>query len=97
MKKANWSALAIIAVAVLSGCAQTANLAGSSAEQQCSALARMEDLRVNEVLKAETAGDGQNMQLRLEDRLGRRFTATCVYTASGARWSNPLPTNISRR
>ncbi len=97
MKKANWGALAIIAVGVLSGCAQTANLSGSSADQQCSALARMEDLRVNEVLKAETAGDGQNMPLRLEDRLGRRFTATCVYAASGARWLNPVPTNISRK
>ena len=98
MKMANWSALVLVAVGGLSGCAQTANLAGNTADQQCSGLARMEDLRINEVMKVETAGDAQTVQMRLEDRLGRRFTATCAYTAAnGARWSTPLPTNISRK
>lgn len=98
MKKATLGAIALSSVATLGGCAQTTGgLAGNTAEQQCGALARADGIRVNEVAKSENVGGGQNLDLRVEDALGRRFNATCVYTADGARWLNPLPANAARR
>ena len=86
-----------VALAALCGCAQTTNFAGST-EQQCAALARGDGMRVNETAAAENSGGGQNVRMRLEDAVGRRFEATCTYsTASGARWLTPLPSNAARR
>jgi hypothetical protein len=86
-----------VALAALCGCAQTTNLTGG-AEQQCAGLARGEGMRVNEAAAAENTGGGQNVRMQLEDAVGRRFEATCVYsTASGTRWLTPLPSNAARR
>ena len=85
-----------IALAALCGCAQTMNLSGG-AEQQCAGLARGEGMRVDATLAVQAAGDGQNVRMRLEDAVGRKFEATCTYGASGARWLTPLPTNAARR
>ncbi|MEP6608842.1 MAG: hypothetical protein ABJA83_09195 [Burkholderiaceae bacterium] len=97
MKKEISGALAVIAIATLSACATTRKLAGN-AEQQCGGLARAEGLRVNQVIKAENVSGSDNVQMRVEDALGRRFDSTCLYTAAnGARWLNPLPANAARR
>ncbi|MGH6609317.1 MAG: hypothetical protein ACRECQ_03585 [Burkholderiaceae bacterium] len=83
--------IAVIALATVSGCAQL-SASSASAEEQCGWLARGDGMRVNETLGIETAGDSQNVRMRLEDTFNRRFTATCAYnTASGARWLTPLP------
>lgn len=92
------ASIGLIALAALGGCAQTMNLTGSPAEQQCSALARGDDMRVNEVQGTDDAAGAQNVRMRLEDAVGRRFNATCIYTAAnGARWQSPLPANAARR
>ena len=88
---------ALIATAVLASCAQPMLTGSSSAESQCVNFARNEGLRVVQVDGVDSASGGQNVRLRLEDTLGRRFGATCaVASGGGARWTQPLPTNAVR-
>ncbi|MGZ8993461.1 MAG: hypothetical protein ACXW16_05535 [Burkholderiaceae bacterium] len=90
------SLIAPLAAAVVAGCAST--MAGaSSAEEQCVYFARNEGLKVVRVDGVDGAGSGKNVRLRLEDALGRGFTATCASSAAGqARWVQPLPANVVR-
>lgn len=84
---------ALSAIAALAGCAQMKTAGNSTAEQQCANYARNEGLRVIQV----EGVDGQNIRLRLEDRLGRQFGATCaVASDGGTRWAQPLPSNAVR-
>ncbi len=88
--------IAFVAVAVLASCAQM-TAGSSSAEQQCVNFARNEGLRVVRVDGVDAAGGGQNVRLRLEDKLGRGFSATCSSASTGeARWAAPLPANTVR-
>ena len=88
---------ALIAAAALVGCAQSMMAGSSSAESQCVNFARNEGLRVVQVDGVDSASGGQNVRLRLEDTLGRRFAATCaVASGGGTRWTQPLPTNAVR-
>ena len=90
------SLIAPLAVAVLASCAQM-TAGNSSAEQQCVNFARSEGLRVVRVDGVEAAGSGQNVRLRLEDTLGRGFSATCSSAAAGqTTWTQPLPSNAVR-
>lgn len=91
------SLTALVAVAALASCAQTMMAGSSSAEAQCSNFARNEGLKVIQVDGIDAAGSGQNVRLRVEDNLGRRFNATCAF-ASGQpmRWTQPLPANAVR-
>ncbi len=85
-----------LAAALLAGCASTTG-GNSSAEQQCVNFARTEGLRVVRVDGIDAAGSGQNVRLRVEDALGRGFSATCSSTTAGQpRWMQPLPSNVVR-
>ena len=91
------SLTALLAVTVLASCAQTMMAGNSSAEQQCVNFARTEGLKVVRVDGIDAAGSGQNVRLRLEDNLGRRFNATCGFASGGGtRWAQPLPSNVVR-
>lgn len=90
----NNSVFAPLAAVLLASCAQTMT-GNAAAEQQCTSLARSEGLKVVRVDGPDASG--QNVRLRLEDRLGRGFDATCTAAAAGqARWAQPLPSNAVR-
>ena len=81
---------ALVAAAVLASCAQSMT-GTSSAETQCVNFARNEGLKVIQVDGVDAVGGGQNVRLRLEDTLGRRFGATCGVASGGATsWAQPL-------
>ncbi len=86
---------ASFAAVLLASCAQPMTTGNSAAEQQCANLARVDGLKVVRVDGVDAGG--QNVRLRLEDRLGRGFDATCTPAAAGqARWAQPLPANAVR-
>jgi hypothetical protein len=90
------SLITSLAAVVLASCAQMSG-GSTSAELQCVNFARGEGLKVVRVDGTDAAGSGQNVRLRLEDSLGRGFTATCTSATSGqARWTQPLPSNVVR-
>jgi hypothetical protein len=90
--------IATAAALLLSACATSTGTPQAMAEQQCSALVRQEGLRLLQVNGMETQADkGQVVKMRVEDALGRRFDASCAVAANGgARWAEPLPSNVSR-
>jgi hypothetical protein len=94
--------LACAALALAAGCAQTGTSgtggsAQAAAETQCQYFVREERLIFTQINKVEAQGAGYNVNMRLQDSLGRPFDATCVYAGGKTSWAAPLPANISRR
>jgi hypothetical protein len=89
-----------VGVALIAGCAQTGGPSGSeqsTASAQCQYFVREERLVFTQVNKIEAKGTAYNVNMRLEDSLGRPFNATCVYSGGKTTWAEPLPSNVSRR
>ena len=90
----------LAAVLVVAGCAQS-GLPGSSpqsaADAQCQYFVREEGFVHVETNKVETVADGMNVEMRLQDSLGRPFTATCARVGGKSSWAKPLPSNAIRR
>jgi hypothetical protein len=89
--------LTLAAAALLGACAQTTRTADAGrdrAEQRCSELARMEGLAFVDFTGTEAPAAGEHrVRMRVQDRIGRRFLATCRYVAASnsVAWAEALP------
>jgi hypothetical protein len=90
----------LAAVVVVAGCAQS-SVPGSSpqsaADAQCQYFVREEGLVYVQTNKVEAVADGFNVEMRLQDSLGRAFIATCARVGAKSSWAGPLPSNAIRR
>lgn len=90
----------LAAVVVVAGCAQS-GLPGSSpqsaADAQCQYFVREEGFEYVQTNKVEAVADGLNVEMRLQDSLGRAFIATCARVGEKSSWAGPLPSNAIRR
>jgi hypothetical protein len=91
------SLIALATAALVAACAQTkegADPGRDRAEQRCSELVRMEGLAFVDFAGTDAPAAGEHrVRMRVQDRLGRRFVATCRYLAASnaTAWSEPLP------
>jgi hypothetical protein len=71
--------------------------AGARAGVMCQGLATGEGLRVASQGAATSGDGGLRVPVRLEDRVGRRVDAVCVFADGKARWAAPLPAGLATR
>lgn len=92
-------AAAAVAVLALSACASTdaGTPSASAAAVQCQGLASAEGLRVVNTGAATAADGGFRVPMKVEDRIGRRVDATCVFAGGQPRWASALPAGLTTR
>jgi hypothetical protein len=92
-------ATAAVAALALSACASTDAGApsASTAAVHCQGLANADGLRVVNTGTATAAEGGFRVPMKVEDRVGRRVDATCVFASGQPRWASALPAGLTTR